>query len=176
MTVIRSMITGVGGYLPPQVLTNADIEGLVETTDAWIVERTGIHSRRRAPAEVTTSDLATEAAKKALAAAGRSASDVDLIVVATTTPDLTFPATATIVQLKIGAPIGIAFDVQAVCSGFVYALAIVDNFVARGLSKCALVIGAETMTRLLDWTDRGTCILFGDGAGAVVVEPGTGRA
>ena len=169
------MITGVGGYLPPQVLTNADIEGLVETTDAWIVERTGIHSRRRAPAEVTTSDLATEAAKKALAAAGRSASDVDLIVVATTTPDLTFPATATIVQLKIGAPIGIAFDVQAVCSGFVYALAIVDNFVARGLSKCALVIGAETMTRLLDWTDRGTCILFGDGAGAVVVEPGTGE-
>jgi len=169
------MITGVGGYLPPQVLTNADIEGLVETTDAWIVERTGIHSRRRAPAEVTTSDLATEAAKKALAAAGRSASDVDLIVVATTTPDLTFPATATIVQLKIGAPIGIAFDVQAVCSGFVYALAIVDNFVARGLSKCALVIGAETMTRLLDWTDRGTCILFGDGAGAVVVEPGMGE-
>lgn len=175
MTVIRSMITGVGGYLPPQVLTNADIEGLVETTDAWIVERTGIHSRRRAPDEVTTSDLATEAAKKALAAAGRSASDVDLIVVATTTPDLTFPATATIVQLKIGAPIGIAFDVQAVCSGFVYALAIVDNFVARGLSKCALVIGAETMTRLLDWTDRGTCILFGDGAGAVVVEPGMGE-
>jgi len=169
------MITGVGGYLPPQVLTNADIEGLVETTDAWIVERTGIHSRRRAPDEVTTSDLATEAAKKALAAAGRSASDVDLIVVATTTPDLTFPATATIVQLKIGAPIGIAFDVQAVCSGFVYALAIVDNFVARGLSKCALVIGAETMTRLLDWTDRGTCILFGDGAGAVVVEPGMGE-
>ena len=174
MTTLRSLITGVGGYLPPEVMTNAEIESLVDTSDAWIVERTGIRSRRRAPADVLTSDLASEAAKRALAAAGRSASEVDLIVVATTTPDLTFPATATIVQLKIGAPVGIAFDVQAVCSGFVYALAVVDNFVARGLSKCALVIGAEEMTRLLDWTDRGTCVLFGDGAGAVVLEPGEG--
>jgi 3-oxoacyl-[acyl-carrier-protein] synthase-3 len=172
VSVIRSLITGVGGHLPPQVMTNADIATLVETSDEWIVERTGIRSRRRAPADIATSDLATEAARRALAAAGRSASDVDLIVVATTTPDLTFPATATIVQLKLGAPVGIAFDIQAVCSGFVYALAVADNFVARGLSKCALVIGAETMTRLLDWTDRGTCVLFGDGAGAVVLEPG----
>ncbi len=175
MSQIRSLITGVGGYLPPNVMTNADIALLVDTNDEWIVERTGIRSRRRAPPEVATSDLATEAATRALAAAGRSAADVDLIVVATTTPDLTFPATATIVQLKIGAPVGIAFDVQAVCSGFVYALAVADNFVARGLSKCALVIGAETMTRLLDWTDRGTCVLFGDGAGAVVLEPGSGE-
>jgi 3-oxoacyl-[acyl-carrier-protein] synthase-3 len=169
------VITGVGGYLPPEVMTNAEIATLVETNDDWIVERTGIRSRRRAPPEIATSDLASEAANRALAAAGRSASEVDLIVVATTTPDLTFPATATIVQLKIGAPVGIAFDVQAVCSGFVYALAVADNFVARGLSKCALVIGAETMTRLLDWTDRGTCVLFGDGAGAVVLEPGEGE-
>ncbi len=175
MTVPRSVITGVGGYLPPEVMTNAEIATLVETNDDWIVERTGIRSRRRAPPEIATSDLASEAANRALAAAGRSASEVDLIVVATTTPDLTFPATATIVQLKIGAPVGIAFDVQAVCSGFVYALAVADNFVARGLSKCALVIGAETMTRLLDWTDRGTCVLFGDGAGAVVLEPGEGE-
>ena len=174
MTVTRSLITGVGGHLPPEVMTNADIAELVETNDEWIVERTGIRSRRRAPPEIATSDLATAAARKALAAAGRTGADVDLIVVATTTPDLTFPATATIVQLKIGAPVGIAFDVQAVCSGFVYALAVADNFVVRGLSKCALVIGAETMTRLLDWTDRGTCVLFGDGAGAVVLEPGEG--
>ena len=174
MTVTRSLITGVGGHLPPEVMTNAEITALVETTDEWIVERTGIRSRRRAPADIATSDLAAEAARKALAAAGRVAADVDLIVVATTTPDLTFPATATIVQLKIGAPVGIAFDVQAVCSGFVYALAVADNFVVRGLSKCALVIGAETMTRLLDWTDRGTCVLFGDGAGAVVLEPAAG--
>lgn len=172
MSRTRSLITGVGGYLPPEVMTNADIAALVETSDEWIVERTGIRSRRRAPPEVATSDLAVEAARRALAHAGRGAADIDLIVVATTTPDLTFPATATIVQTKIGAPVGIAFDVQAVCSGFVYALAVADNFVARGLSKCALVIGAETMTRLLDWTDRGTCILFGDGAGAVVLEPG----
>ena len=174
MTVLRSVITGVGGYLPPETMTNADIAELVETSDAWIVERTGIRSRRRAPPEVVTSDLAAASARRALVAAGRSAADIDLIVVATTTPDLTFPATATIVQMKLGAPVGIAFDVQAVCSGFVYALAVADNFVARGLSKCALVIGAETMTRLLDWTDRGTCVLFGDGAGAVILEPKEG--
>ena len=121
MSLLRSLITGVGGYLPPNIMTNAEIATLVDTNDEWIVERTGIRSRRRAPADISTSDLATEAAKRALAAAGRSASEVDLIVVATTTPDLTFPATATIVQLKIGAPVGIAFDIQAVCSGFVYA-------------------------------------------------------
>jgi 3-oxoacyl-[acyl-carrier-protein] synthase-3 len=156
-------------------VTNDDLATVVDTNDAWIVERTGIHSRRRAAEDQATSDLAVEAARKALAQAGRSASDVDMILVATTTPDLTFPATAAIVQRKLGAPIGIAFDVQAVCSGFVYALAVADNFVARGLARCALVIGAETMTRLMDWSDRGTCVLFGDGAGAVVLEPRAGQ-
>jgi 3-oxoacyl-[acyl-carrier-protein] synthase-3 len=174
-SVIRSAVTGVGGFLPPNIVTNADLEKVVDTTDAWITERTGIRSRRQAAEGQFTSDLATEAAKKALAAAGRTAADVDLIIVATTTPDLTFPATAVIVQRKLGAPIGVAFDVQAVCSGFVYSLSIADGFIARGLAKCALVIGAETMSRLVDWTDRGTCVLFGDGAGAVVVEPVTGQ-
>jgi 3-oxoacyl-[acyl-carrier-protein] synthase-3 len=168
-------VTGVGGYLPDNVVTNADMEKVVETSDAWIVERTGIRSRHRAAEGQFTSDLAAEAARKALAAAGRTAADVDLIVVATTTPDLTFPATAVMVQRKLGAPVGVAFDVQAVCSGFVYALSVADGFVARGLSKCALVIGAETMSRLMDWTDRGTCVLFGDGAGAVVLEPVAGQ-
>jgi 3-oxoacyl-[acyl-carrier-protein] synthase-3 len=168
-------VTGVGAYLPEDVVTNADLAKVVDTNDAWIVERTGIHERRRAAPDQGASDLATQAARKALAAAGRTPSDVDLIVVATTTPDLTFPATAAIVQRKLGAPIGIAFDVQAVCSGFVYALSVADGFVARGLARCALVIGAETMTRLMDWTDRGTCVLFGDGAGAVVLEPKDGN-
>ena len=173
--VLRSAVTGTGGFLPARVVTNADLEQVVDTSDAWITERTGIRSRRRADEGQYTSDLAAEAAKKALAAAGRSAADVDLIIVATTTPDLTFPATAVIVQRKLGAPVGVAFDVQAVCSGFVYALSVADGFVARGLSKCALVIGAETMSRLMDWTDRGTCVLFGDGAGAVVLEPVAGQ-
>ena len=174
-SVIRSAVTGVGGYLPETIVTNTDMEKVVETSDAWIVERTGIRARHRAAEGQYTSDLAAEAARRALLAAGRSAADVDLIIVATTTPDLTFPATAAIVQRKLGAPVGIAFDVQAVCSGFVYALSVADGFVARGLSKCALVIGAETMSRLMDWTDRGTCVLFGDGAGAVVVEPVAGQ-
>ncbi|HVM99127.1 MAG TPA: beta-ketoacyl-ACP synthase III [Caulobacteraceae bacterium] len=175
-SVLRSVITGVGDYLPSRVVTNDDLAKIVDTSDAWIVERTGIHERREAAEGETTSDLAARAAEKALAAAGRTAAEVDLIIVGTTTPDLTFPAVATQVQRKIGAPVGIAFDIQAVCSGFVFALATADNFVARGQSKCALVIGAETMTRLMDWTDRGTCVLFGDGAGAVVLEPreGTG--
>jgi 3-oxoacyl-[acyl-carrier-protein] synthase III len=173
--VLRSIVTGVGGYLPAEVVTNDDLAKVVDTTDEWIVERTGIRQRHRAAPDQAVSDLAVEAARKALAAAGRTAEDLDLIIVATTTPDLTFPATAAIVQRKLGAPTGIAFDVQAVCSGFVYALSVADGFVARGLSKCALVIGAETMTRLMDWTDRGTCVLFGDGAGAVVLEPKEGR-
>jgi 3-oxoacyl-[acyl-carrier-protein] synthase III len=173
--VLRSIVTGVGGYLPEEVVTNDDLAKFVDTTDEWIVERTGIRQRHRAAPDQAVSDLAVEAAKKALVAAGRTAEDLDLIIVATTTPDLTFPATAAIVQRKLGAPTGIAFDVQAVCSGFVYALSVADGFVARGLSKCALVIGAETMTRLMDWTDRGTCVLFGDGAGAVVLEPKQGR-
>jgi len=173
--VLRSIVTGVGGYLPDEVVTNDDLAKVVDTTDAWIIERTGIRQRYRAAPDQAVSDLAVEAAKKALVAADKSAADIDLIIVATTTPDLTFPATAAIVQRKLGAPIGIAFDVQAVCSGFVYALSVADGFVARGLAKCALVIGAETMTRLMDWTDRGTCILFGDGAGAVVLEAGEGK-
>ncbi len=173
-SVLRSAVTGVGGFLPNTVVTNADMEQVVDTNDAWIVDRTGIRSRRRAAEGQFTSDLACEAAHRALAAAGRAAADVDLIIVATTTPDLTFPATAVIVQRKLGAPVGIAFDVQAVCSGFVYALSVADGFVARGLARCALVIGAETMSRLLDWTDRGTCVLFGDGAGAVALEPVAG--
>jgi 3-oxoacyl-[acyl-carrier-protein] synthase-3 len=172
---MRSAVTGVGGYLPENRVTNADLEQVVDTSDAWIQERTGIRARHRAAEGQTTSDLAVEAARKALAAAGRTPEDVDLIIVATTTPDLTFPATAAIVQRKLNAPVGIAFDIQAVCSGFVYGLNVADGFVARGQSKCALVIGAETMSRLLDWSDRSTCVLFGDGAGAVVLEPVEGQ-
>jgi len=172
---LRSVVIGVGDFLPEQVVTNDDLAKVIDTSDAWIRERTGIRQRRKAVDGQTTSDLATHAAEKALAQAGKSAADVDLIVVATTTPDLTFPAVATQVQRKLGAPVGIAFDVQAVCSGFVYALAVADNFVVRGQAKCALVIGAETMTRLMDWTDRSTCVLFGDGAGAVVLEPQPGQ-
>ena len=175
MSVIRSAVTGVGSYLPDQIVTNDDLSKVVETSDEWIIERTGIRQRHRARDDQPTSDLATEAARLALADAGRTAADVDMIIVATTTPDMTFPATASIVQRKLGAPVCIAFDVQAVCSGFVYALGVADGFVARGMAKCALVIGAEEMTRLMDWTDRTTCVLFGDGAGAVVVEPRQGQ-
>ncbi|CAN7360678.1 ketoacyl-ACP synthase III [Phenylobacterium sp. LjRoot164] len=173
--VLRSVVTGVGGYLPDEIVTNTDLAQVVDTSDEWIIERTGIRQRHRAAKDQPVSDLAVEAARMALEAAGKTPADVDLIIVATTTPDLTFPATATIVQRKLGCPVGIAFDVQAVCSGFVYALSTADGFVARGRSKCALVIGAETMTRLMDWTDRGTCVLFGDGAGAVVLEPQEGE-
>lgn len=175
MSVIRSAIMGVGAYLPEEVVTNADLSRIVDTSDEWIQERTGIKERRRARPDQPTSDLAVEAARKALASAGRTPADIDLIVVATTTPDLTFPATAAIVQRKLGAGVCVAFDVQAVCSGFVYALSVADGFIARGLSKCALVIGAEEMTKLMDWSDRGTCVLFGDGAGAVVLEPVEGQ-
>ena len=173
--VVRSVVTGVGGYLPERVVTNAELSTRVDTTDEWIRERTGIHQRHQAADDQPVSDLAVEAARRALEAAGRTPADVDLIIVATTTPDLTVPAVAAIVQRKLGCPIGIAFDVQAVCSGFVYALSVADGFVARNRAKCALVIGAETMTRLMDWTDRTTCVLFGDGAGAVVLEPGEGE-
>ena len=175
MSVTRSAVTGVGSYLPEQIVTNADLAQIVDTSDEWIQERTGIKQRHKARDDQPTSDLAVEAARKALADAGKTAADVDLIIVATTTPDMTFPAVASIVQHKLGAGVGVAFDVQAVCSGFVYALSVADGFVARGLSKCALVIGAEEMTRLMDWTDRTTCVLFGDGAGAVVLEPGEGQ-
>jgi len=172
--VLRSVVTGVGGYLPDEIVTNEALAKFVDTSDEWIRERTGIRQRHRASPDQAVSDLAVEAARRALVAAGKTPGDIDLIIVATTTPDLTFPSVATIVQRKLGCPVGIAFDVQAVCSGFVYALSTADGFVARGRSKCALVIGAETMTRLMDWTDRGTCVLFGDGAGAFVVEPGEG--
>jgi 3-oxoacyl-[acyl-carrier-protein] synthase-3 len=173
-SVPRSVITGVGGYLPAEVVTNDALAKFVDTSDEWIFARTGIQSRRRAAPHEATSDLATEAARNALTAAGRTPADVDMIIVATTTPDLTFPATATMVQRKLAAPIGIAFDIQAVCSGFIYALSIADGLVKGGQARCALVIGAETMTRLMDWEDRTTCVLFGDGAGAVVLEPGLG--
>jgi len=174
-SVRRSAITGVGGYLPDEIVTNDDLAKVVDTSDAWIQERTGIQMRRRAGPDQAVSDLAVAAARQALSAAGRTVDEVDLIIVATTTPDLTFPATAAIVQRKLGCPVGIAFDIQAVCSGFVYALSVADGFVAGGRSRCALVIGAEMMTRLMDWTDRGTCVLFGDGAGAVVLEPAEGN-
>jgi 3-oxoacyl-[acyl-carrier-protein] synthase-3 len=175
LSVTRSAVTGVGGYLPETVVSNEDLAKVVDTTDAWIRERTGIVERRRAGEGQATSDLAVEAARRALEAAGRTPADLDLIIVATTTGDLTFPATAAIVQRKLGAGVLIAFDVQAVCSGFVYALSVADGFVARGHAKCALVIGAESMTKLMDYTDRGTCVLFGDGAGAVVLEPVEGE-
>ncbi|WP_312783511.1 beta-ketoacyl-ACP synthase III [Brevundimonas sp.] len=175
MSVIRSAVTGVGSFLPEKVVTNADLAKFVDTSDEWIIERTGIHQRHQARDDEPTSDLAVEAARRALADAGKTAADVDLIIVATTTPDKTFPATAAIVQAKLGAPVGVAFDVQAVCSGFVYAMSVADGFVARGMAKCALVIGAEEMTKLMDWSDRTTCVLFGDGAGAFVLEPREGQ-
>ena len=173
--VLRSVVTGVGGYLPDRIVTNEELSTRVHTSDEWIRERTGIRQRRQAADDQPVSDLAVEAARRALEAAGRTPAEVDMIIVATTTPDLTFPAVATIVQRKLGCPVGVAFDVQAVCSGFVYALSVADGFVARNRSKVALVIGAECMTRLMDWTDRGTCVLFGDGAGCVVLEPQEGE-
>lgn len=175
MSVVRTAVTGVGSYLPPNIVTNEELSKTVDTSNEWIIERTGIHQRHKAADDQPTSDLAVEAALRALADAGKTVADVDLIIVATTTPDNTFPATAAIVQKKLGAPVGIAFDVQAVCSGFVYAMSVADGFVARGHSKCALVIGAEEMTRLMDWSDRTTCVLFGDGAGAFVLEPREGN-
>lgn len=166
----RSVITGTGSALPKRVVTNHELAQTVDTSDEWIVERSGIRQRHMAGEGETTSTLAIDAARKALAAAGLEGSDIGLIVLATTTPDQTFPATATIVQDAIGANGGIAFDVAAVCSGFLYALGVADSMLRAGMAKRALVIGAETMTRLLDWEDRATCVLFGDGAGAVVLE------
>ena len=165
----RSVIRGVGAYLPARVMENAELAGRVDTSDAWIRERTGIGQRHLAAPGELTSDLATSAAERALQRAGVKPRDLDLILVATSTPDHTFPATATAVQHKLDAGRGIAFDLQAVCAGFVYALATADNFIRAGQAQTALVIGAETFSRLLDWEDRGTCVLFGDGAGAVVL-------
>jgi len=173
---LRSVIRGIGSYLPANKVSNADLEKLVDTSDDWIVQRTGIRNRHIAAEGETTSQLATHAAKAALAHAGLTAQDIDLVVVATSSPDYTFPSTATQVQAAIGMHHGAAFDVQAVCSGFVYAVTIADKFLTSGSHKRALVIGAETFSRLLDWNDRTTCVLFGDGAGAVVLEAqeGTG--
>ncbi len=173
-TVPRSIVTGCGAYLPAKVLTNADLAKLVDTSDEWIIERTGIRERHVAAEGEKTSDLAIEAARRALAHAGTDAQDIDLIVMATATPDHTFPATATHVQAALGIHHGAAFDVQAVCSGFVYAMTVADSLLRAGQFQRALVIGAETFSRILDWSDRTTCGLFGDGAGAVVLEAGTG--
>ena len=165
-----SRITGTGSYLPAKVLTNKDLESVVETSDEWIVARTGIRERHIAADGEFTSDLALHACREALAAAGRSADDVDLIIIGTSTPDMVFPSSACILQKKLGVKRGAAFDVQAVCTGFIYALATADLFIKAGTYKCALVVGAEVFSRILDWKDRGTCVLFGDGAGAVVLE------
>jgi 3-oxoacyl-[acyl-carrier-protein] synthase III len=170
----RSIIKGVGSYLPSKILTNDDLARLVDTSDAWIVERTGIKERRIAAPGEATSDLALAAAKAALADAGMEADRIDLIILATATPDQTFPATAATVQAELGIRGPPAFDLQAVCSGFIYALATADSMIKTGQASAALVIGAEVFSRILDWTDRSTCVLFGDGAGAFVLEAGDG--
>ena len=169
--MIYSRIAGTGSCLPEKVLTNADLEKMVDTTDEWIRDRTGISERHVAADGQTTADLAEIAARRAMEAAGVSADEIDLIALGTTTPDLIFPSTACLVQARLGAGGCAAFDVNAACSGFIYALSMADKFIRSGQSKCALVIGAETLTRMIDWTDRGTCVLFGDGAGAVVLKP-----
>ena len=166
----HSRITGTGSYLPEKIMTNAEMEKFVDTTDEWIRERTGIEQRHIAADDQYTSDLAEQAAINAMQAAGKTKDDIDLIIVATTTPDQVFPSTACLVQKKLDIHGCAAFDVQAVCTGFVYALGVADSFIKSGSAKCALVIGAETCSRILDWNDRTTCVLFGDGAGAVILE------
>lgn len=168
--MIRSVVRGSGSALPRRVVTNAELAERVDTSDEWIVERTGIRQRYIAEDDETTSSLAIDASRKALEAAGLEAKDIDLIVLATATPDQTFPATATLVQHALGCNGGIAFDVAAVCSGFLYALASADSMLRTGMARRALVIGSETFSRILDWEDRTTCVLFGDGAGAIVLE------
>ncbi len=167
---MRAVIRGIGSFLPQRVMTNLEMSEIVETSDAWIQERTGIRERHIADEGQFTSDLGYEAALKALQDAGMTADDIDLIVVATSTPDLTFPATATMIQERLGMRHGAAFDIQAVCSGFIYGMHVTNALLKSGGAKRALLIGAETFSRILDWTDRGTCVLFGDGAGAVVIE------
>lgn len=171
-----SKIIGTGGYLPEKVLTNLDLEKMVDTTDQWIADRTGIRKRHIAADNETSCDLAEYASRRAIAAAGIAAADIGMIIVATTTPDQVFPSTACLLQDRLnihGCP---AFDIQAVCTGFIYALAVADQFIRNGVVETALIVGAETLSRIVDWTDRGTCVLFGDGAGAVVLkaspEPG----
>ncbi|MDH5750302.1 MAG: ketoacyl-ACP synthase III [Rhodospirillales bacterium] len=166
----RSVIAGCGSYLPERILTNDELSTKVETTDEWIASRTGIRQRHIAAEGELTSDLAYQAALKALEHAGKTADDLDMVILGTTTPDQTFPATATRVQAMLGMTRGIAFDLQAVCSGFIFSLSVADNFIRTGQAKTVLVIGAETFSRILDWEDRTTCVLFGDGAGAVILE------
>jgi len=169
--MIYSRIVGTGSYLPEKILTNHDLEKIVDTSDDWIASRTGIRERHIAAEGEFTSDLAFHASQRAIEMSGVDAQEIDLIIVATTTPDMVFPSTACILQDKLGIKSGgAAFDLQAVCGGFVYALTVADQFIRNGSSKCALVVGAEIFSRLLDWTDRGTCVLFGDGSGAVVVK------
>jgi len=168
--MIRTILAGSGSYLPSKILTNQELAGMVETSDEWIVQRTGIRERRIAAEGELTSDLATVAAERALDDAGYKPDDIDLIILATATPDHTFPATAVAVQNRLGMHHGAAFDLQAVCSGFVFALATADCYIRTGQAQRVLVIGAETFSRIMDWSDRTTCVLFGDGAGAVVVE------
>ena len=175
MSVIRSTVTGCGSYLPEKILTNDDLAKMVDTSDEWIVQRTGIRQRHIAAEGEVTSDLALEAARRALESAGLEAGDIDTIILATATPDNTFPATAVTVQARLGITGGAAFDLHAVCSGFVFALNTADAYIRTGLAKRCLVIGAETFSRILDWEDRTTCVLFGDGAGAVVVEAAEGE-
>ena len=167
---MHARITGTGSYLPDKVLTNHDLERMVDTSDAWIRERTGIEKRHIAADNQTTCDLAEQASRRALEAAGRRPDEVDLIIIATTTPDRIFPSTACLLQQRLDIHGCAAFDVQAVCTGFVYALGVADKFIRTGSAKCALVVGAETLSRIVDWNDRTTCVLFGDGAGAVVLE------
>ena len=171
----RSIVRGVGSYLPRRKLTNQDLEKLVDTSHDWIVQRTGIEERHIAEDDETTSVLGIKAAEAALADAGLTANDIDLVICATSTPDYTFPSTATMIQTGIGMTHGAAFDLQAVCTGFVYAVATADKFLQSGAHKRALVIGAETFSRILDWNDRTTCVLFGDGAGALVLEAQEGE-
>jgi 3-oxoacyl-[acyl-carrier-protein] synthase-3 len=166
----KARVSGIGSYLPENIVTNQDLSKILDTNDDWITQRTGIHARHQAADGEMTSDLGTQAARAAMANAGVMIGDIDLIVVATTTPDLTFPATAALIQKNLGMTHGAAFDVQAVCSGFVYGLSVASAMIESGQAQRALLIGAETMTRLLDWSDRGTAVLFGDGAGAVVIE------
>ena len=166
---MKARVIGTGAYLPERRMTNHDIERMVETSDQWIIERTGIRERRVAAEDEATSDLAVAAAKEALAASGLSASELDLILVATATPDMLFPSTACLVQERLGAKQAFAFDLSAACTGFIYALSVADAYLRAGTYRTVMVIGAEVLSRMVDWTDRGTCVLFGDGAGAVVL-------
>lgn len=173
--MINTRITGTGAYAPKKVITNHDLEKLVDTSDEWILERTGIKERRIAEKDQTTSDLAYEASRKALKAAGLGANELDLILVATMTPDMVLPSTACVLQEKLGAKKAAAFDISAACSGFIYGLSVADAFIKAGVHRNILLVGAEILSRFIDWEDRGTCILFGDGAGAVVLQRHTGK-